>query len=132
MSQETPSATNMPDTGASKMLSIQAILISCVAWAFYAYQGQLAAQSAFFGGMIVMINVWMMNRRVRVATQLAEVANGREIRVLYVAAIQRFILTLAWFMLGMGWLSLPPIPMLIAFALAQLGYVSGGLSIRKK
>lgn len=129
MSQESP--TVMPDTGASKMLAVQAMLISCVAWGFFAYQGQTAAQAAMYGGLIVMINVWMMNRRVRAAAQLAQVANGKEIRVLYVAAVQRFVLTLVWFILGMGWLSLPPIPMLIAFALAQTGYFIGGLSIRK-
>lgn len=110
------------ETGAQRMLAIQAVLISVIAWAFYFYQGQLAAQSALYGGCIVLFNVWMMDRRVRIAAKMAEISPGREIQILYAAAIQRFIFTLILFGVGMGWLHLPPIPMLMTFAAAQLGY----------
>ena len=111
------------DTGASKILAVQAIIITVIAWFFYFYQNQLAAQSALFGGFIVMFNVWMTNRRIRLAAKIDK--PGAEVRVFYLAAIQRFIFTLSFFMIGMGLLNLPPVPMLVAFSIAHLGYLAG-------
>ncbi|MBE9561761.1 MAG: ATP synthase subunit I [Proteobacteria bacterium] len=111
------------NTGASKMLAVQAIITTIIAWFFYFYQTELAAQSALYGGFIVMFNVWMMDRRIRLAVKADE--PGKEIRILYFAAIQRFIFTLSFFIIGMGLLNLPPIPMLVAFSVAHLGYLAG-------
>ncbi len=111
------------DTGASKMLAVQAIIITAIAWFFYFYQNQLAAQSALYGGFIVMFNVWTMNRRIRRAAKIDE--PGQEVKIFYLAAMQRFIFTLSFFIIGMGLLNLPPIPMLVAFAVAHLGYLTG-------
>ena len=111
------------DTGASKILAVQAIIITVIAWFFYFYQNQLAAQSALYGGFIVMFNVWTMNRRIRRAAKIDE--PGQEVKIFYLAAMQRFIFTLSFFIIGMGLLNLPPIPMLVAFAVAHLGYLTG-------
>ncbi len=70
----------------------------------------------------------MTNRRMQAA---ANVAPGKEVVVFYAAAVQRFIFTLGFFLLGMGWLELPPVPMVIAFALAHLGYLFKGLETRQ-
>ncbi len=109
------------DTGASKILAVQAILITGIAWFFYFYQNELAAQSALFGGFIVMFNVWITNRRIRSAAEKP----GTEVRIFYLVAMQRFIFTLSFFIIGMGLLNLPPVPMLVAFAVAHLGYLTG-------
>ena len=114
------------DTGANKMLLIQSLLVAGIGILFYIYQGVLAAQSALYGGGIVMFNVWMMDRRIQSAIKLAKVAPGQEIKVLYIAAIQRFILTLIFLGFGMGGLQLPPIPLVVALAVAQLGYLFNG------
>ncbi|HHB92900.1 MAG TPA: ATP synthase subunit I [Thioploca sp.] len=111
------------DTGASKILAVQAIIITVIVWFFYFYQNQLAAQSALFGGFIVMFNVWMTNRRIRFAAKMDK--SSAEVRVFYLAAIQRFIFTLSFFIIGMGLLNLLPIPMLVAFTIAHLGYLTG-------
>jgi len=111
--------TTTLDTGASKMLAMQSLLTAGIAWAFYVYNGLLAAQGALYGGCIVMFNVWMTNRRMQTA---AKIAPGNEIKIFYIAAIQRFIYTLGFFILGMGLLELPPLPMVIAFGCAHLGY----------
>ena len=83
----------------------------------------MAGQAALYGGAIVLFNVWMTNRRMRSAAEIAKIAPGKEVRVFYLAAVQRFVFTLAFFILGMGWLQLPPVPMLVAFAAAHLGYL---------
>jgi ATP synthase protein I len=122
MDQNESTGLSSVDTGAQRILAIQALLISVVAWGFYFYQNQLAAQAALYGGCIVLFNVWMMDRRVRIAAKIAAISPGKEVQVLYFAAIQRFIFTLALFIVGMKGLDLPPVPMLITFAVAQLGY----------
>ncbi len=114
------------NTGATQMLTIQSLLVASVAIYFYIYQGVLAAQAALYGGSIVMFNVWMMNRRIQSAIELAKVAPGQEVKVLYLAAVQRFIFTLVFLGFGMGGFQLPPIPLLVAFAVTQLGYLFNG------
>ena len=113
-------------TGATQMLIIQSLWVAGMAMSFYVHQGALAAQAALYGGGIVMFNVWMMNRRIQAAIELAKVAPGQEVKILYIAAAQRFIVTLVLLGLGMGGFQLPPLPLLIAFAVAQLGYLFSG------
>ncbi len=113
-------------TGATQMLIIQSLLVAGMAVLFYVHQGALAAQAALYGGGIVMFNVWMMNRRIQAAIELAKVAPGQEVRVLYLTAVQRFIFTFGCLVLGMGGLQLPPIPIVVALAVAQLGYLFNG------
>ena len=126
MNDSIPTVPIVVETGAQKTLAIQALLVAGVAWSFYAFQGETAAQAALYGGCIVIVNVWLMNGWVQLGVKAANFAPGREVVVLYLAALQRFIVTLVGFIVGMGWLALPPIPMLIAFAIAQLGYLFNG------
>ncbi len=126
MNNEPTSNPNPLKTSATKMLSMQALLSVGLAWIFYYFNGQVAAQSALYGGCIVMFNVWITHRRLQTASNVAIVAPGKEVMVFYIAAIQRFIFTLGFFILGMGWLELPPIPMVATFAIAHLGYLVSG------
>jgi len=121
-----PDDTTQPilDTGAPKILAVQSVLIVAIAWAFYLHQAHLAAQSALYGGCIALFNVWLMNFWLKRAA--AQTQAGKEIQIFYLAALQRFVLTLVLFIIGMGLLALEPIPMLITFALAQLGYFFKG------
>jgi len=114
------------DTGAKRILSAQSLLTAGVTWSFYFYTGLLAAQSALYGGCIALFNVWMMNRRVQTAAAVAKVSPGSEVRVLYVAAVQRFVFTIIFFIVGLKFLELLPVPLLIAFAIAQIGYFFKG------
>jgi len=126
MSFEPISEQSRLETGASKILAVQSLLTAGVAWAFYFFQGLLAAQAALYGGCIVIFNVWIMNRRLRTAAKIAQIAPGQEVKVFYLAAVQKFVFTLGFFIFGMGLLDLPPIPILVAFAIVQLGYFFNG------
>lgn len=98
----------------------QIILIAAVAIAAFAWRGQEWALSALFGGAIVLVNSLLLARRVKRADQL----EGTSVALtMYAGAAQRFIITVAGFAIGMGVLKLAPLPQLIAFAVAQLGYV---------
>jgi F0F1-type ATP synthase assembly protein I len=117
------------DTGAAKILMIQSLLVCGTAWIFYSYQELLAAQAALYGGSIVMLNVWLMKRWLKIAIAVGQQTPGKEINILYLAAIQRFILTLVLLAIGMGSFQFPPIPLLLTFALAHLGYFFGGIRL---
>jgi ATP synthase protein I len=125
-SDNIPPTQAIIETGAHRIIAVQALLSSVIGWFFYIYQDQLAGQSALYGGCMAIFNVWITQRRVRIAAEVASVSPGKETTVLYIAAVQRFSFTLAFFMVGMGWLELPPIPMLIAFSIAQVGYFFSG------
>jgi ATP synthase protein I len=122
MNDETTSEQTTLDTGVSKMLAMQLLIVAGIGWGFYAFQGISAAQAALYGGCMVMFNVWITNRRLHQAAEVAKIAPGKEIRVFYFAAVQRFVFTISFFIIGMGLLHLPPIPMVVAFAIAHLGY----------
>lgn len=125
MNDQIPSQQIIVETGAHRILAIQLFLVGIMSGVFYAYEGVLAAQAAFYGGGIVMLNVWMMHRRLQVAAHIAKTSPNKEVYVFYLAAMQRFLLTIGFFVLGMGGLDLPPLPMVIAFAVAQGGYFFG-------
>lgn len=114
-----------------KIFSFQAVLVSAMAGLFYVYQGELAAQAAFYGGGIVILNLWLSSRRLLKVLGNQNTSPNQEVLVLYVAAAQRFILTLGLFILGMGVFKLPPIPLLIGFAVTQVTYFFSLLWDRK-
>ena len=98
----------------------QLILIAAVVVAAFAWRGQAWALSALYGGAIVMVNSLLLAWRVNRADRL----QGTSVALtMYAGAAQRFIVTLVGFAIGMGVLKLAPLPQLIAFAVAQLGYV---------
>jgi F0F1-type ATP synthase assembly protein I len=109
-------------TGADKILQTQAFLVIAVAIGFYVYGQQiLVIPAALFGGGIAMLNVWFADRRLRKAA--SNIASGQEVSAFYIGAVQRFVSTLLLFILGMLFLKLMPLPLLVAFASAQAGYL---------
>lgn len=98
----------------------QVFLIAAVAIAAFIWRGQEWAVSALFGGAIVLVNSFLLALRVKRADRLE---GGSVALTMYAGAAQRFVVTLVGFGIGMGLLKLAPLPMLIAFAAAQLGYM---------
>ncbi len=103
--------------------TIQSVVTLAIGLAFYFYQGSLATQAALYGGCMIIFNVWLTNRRMRAADEIAKIAPGKEVTVFYVAAVQRFIYTLGFFIFGMGLLKLPPVPMITTFTIVYLTYL---------
>ena len=106
-----------------RALLTQALLILITAATFALIQGWRAALSAGFGGAIALVGTWWMGRRARVAGELAHSSPAYSSLTLYAGAVQRFVFALCAFALGMGVFELPPVPLLVAFAAAQFGYV---------
>ncbi len=122
---ETPVST--ADTGAKKILVMQFVIILLVALVFFYYHNFFAVQSAVFGGMIAMLNVWLANRSLRTAAKAAETAPSSEVGFLYIGVVLRFVSTLILFIVGMFVLNLMPLALISAFAAAQLAYLFKGI-----
>ncbi len=112
------------------MLAIQFVLASAVVGFFLITGEPLAAQAAAYGGAMALLIAWMLGRRALLAAEVAKAQPGREMMVIYIGAVQRFVAVLVLFGVGMGWLALQPVPLLAAFAIAQLGHMLNGALVR--
>ncbi len=112
------------------LLLIQVVLVLAVVGFFLLTGDPLAAQAAAYGGAMALLIAWMLGRRALLAAEVAKTQPGREMLVIYIGALQRFVVVLVLFGLGMGWLELQPVPLLAAFAIAQLGHLFNGALVR--
>jgi ATP synthase protein I len=107
----------------SKVLIAQLFLILLVVAAYLGWAGAFQAQSALYGGALALANTFLLGKRMEGFD--ASTADGliRGARMIYFGAVQRFALTLGLLIIGMGILRLSPAPIVITFAVAQLGWV---------
>lgn len=82
-----------------------------------------AVISALSGGLIAVIATAMSANRMQRASRLAYQQPGLGVASLYTGATLRFLFVILAFALGLGALKLLAIPMIMAFAIAQLGYL---------
>ena len=107
-----------------RLLQLQYGLLLLVAVvAYFAFDGVGASQANAYGAGAAILNSWMFARRVIAATEVARTHPGRETAVLSIGAVQRFVLVVGIFALGMGGLKLAPVPMLIGFVAAYSGVI---------
>jgi len=80
--------------------------------------------SSFYGGLVAVVNTLLLARSVDDAGVAAyEQKKARSALVLVRSVVMRFVIVLASFYVGIVHLGLVAIQILIAFSLAQLGYV---------
>lgn len=111
------------NTGVKKILVTQLTIIVLTALVFFYYHNLFAVQSALFGGMVAMLNVWLAERTLQAASKMAQTASGSEVNLLYIGVILRFVSTLILFVLGIFVFKLMPLALVSAFAAAQLAYL---------
>jgi F0F1-type ATP synthase assembly protein I len=114
-------------TGIRKILIYQVFLVSMVAGALYYSQHIDAVWAVGFGGLIAISNVlssyfwvWLADRLNRSVDSLKG-----DVAFFYIGAMQRFVTTLLFFIVGFAWLKLPPLAILAGFGVAQVAYVLG-------
>jgi F0F1-type ATP synthase assembly protein I len=82
--------------------------------------------ATLLGGSITLINVLLQHRALRKAERQARADAGHNLRIMMRCAIERFVVTVALFALGMGVLKLPPLALIAGFVVALAGqYVAG-------
>ena len=107
-----------------KVIALQVGVSVLVGVAFMVAKGEGAGYAAFFGGVISMAVALLLGRGVARASEVARQDHKKSMLILYVGAVQRFVLVLVLFGVGLKALSLSFIPMLVGFAGAQLAYLT--------
>lgn len=104
-----------------KILIAQLILAPVVAAAFL-LSSEARALAALYGGGISIGNSLLMARRIARASEALSRDPTKDVRSMYLGAIERFAFTLGALALGMGWLRLEPVALLVGFACGYLGH----------
>lgn len=110
--------------GVRRVLRAQLALSLLIAGSFFLLGGDAwSGISALYGGGAAVLSTWWLGRRVRRATELALRNPAASQAVLYAGAIQRLVGAAVVLGVGLGVLGLRPIPLIVAFAAGQLGFL---------
>ncbi|WP_455376217.1 ATP synthase subunit I [Kaarinaea lacus] len=111
-------------TKAKWVISTQLIVSIIVAVAFLT-KGTWESLAAVYGGLVSICISLLLLRGIQRANAAAKVDPGKSMRILYIGAVQRFVLVLGLIALGMAFFKLDPVATIVGFALAQAGYLLG-------
>jgi ATP synthase protein I len=101
--------------GVRRVVLVQCLLTLLVAFIFGYVRGMHELISALYGGGVaIVLSLWLARGASRVGGLASIFAN----------VITRYAAVVLFMGLGMGLLHLAPLPLLAAFALAQLGFVT--------
>jgi ATP synthase protein I len=101
--------------GVRRVIVLQALLTLSVAAAFGYARGRHDFMSALYGGaVVVLLSLWL-GRGVRRAEGLG---------ALYANAVTRYAAAVVLLGLGLGVLKLAPLSLIVAFAVAQFGFLA--------
>jgi ATP synthase protein I len=110
-----------------RLIALQLVIMAAVSIVFYLRSGIYAAGSAWFGGITAMLNVLLLLWRRHRADAGRALSAGRSLWVLYRTALERFVMVVLLFALGMGVLKLDPLALLTGFVVGQLALVLIGM-----
>jgi len=111
-----------------RLLIFQIILICLVTAVIGVMFGLLAAKASLFGGMIVLLNTGLMMMHERRAAQRAGQDAQRILKYMYLCVVERLILVLVLFAIGLVALKLLPLYLLLGFIAGQLAAFLNGIS----
>jgi ATP synthase protein I len=115
--------------GVRRVLVGQAILTLVTGLGFFVALGSGAAVAAFYGGGVALVGTGLLARRVQRTPETLAPGLGSPQFALYAGVLPRYIAMLVLFALGIGALKLLPLPLIVAFAIAQLGFLISLTSI---
>lgn len=102
------------------LLIAQIILIFLVATGFFIAVGIIQALAAIYGGSLLLINTGIMILKLK-KSESADTP-GFQLAI-YSGFIQRLLIAIVGFIIGIAWLQLPPGPQVVAFGVSYLSFV---------
>jgi len=108
----------------SKVVTAQLIVVVLTGAAFMT-KGTDFALAALYGGAVAVVNSLLLARRVARASQQLAPNPRADVLSMYIGAVERFALTVVAMAVGLAWLKLNPVPVVVSFGMAYLGYVIG-------
>ncbi|MDH5378951.1 MAG: ATP synthase subunit I [Gammaproteobacteria bacterium] len=118
-------------SSARRLLIIQLVCGAIVAIAFGFTQGLDPAVSSLFGVGISIVSMLLLSSGVRRAEQSALVDPKKSMGLLYFGAVQRFVLIVVFFIIGIKALALDPLGISVGFIAAQVSNIVGMHSSNK-
>jgi len=101
------------------------LIVSIIVAAVFLTKGTWDSLAAVYGGLVSICISLLLLRGIQRANDAAITDPGKSMRILYIGAVQRFVVVLALIALGIALLKLSPIALITGFALAQIGYLLG-------
>lgn len=101
-------------------LVVQAILIAVCAAVFFASRDAENGLSALFGGGIAVLNVQLLRWRTGQVQVRRGLSAGQSLVTFYRSALERYLVVIGLLALGMGWIELPPLPLVVGFVAGQV------------
>ena len=127
MKLETQVATNT-----RQLLAIQIALGLIVAAGFKLASQEWQSVSAIFGMLTSIALTLLLSHGVKRAEKSALQDPKKSMGILYLGAVQRFVLVLAFFIVGLGIMKLEPLAMALGFGLTQFAYVFNMRNLKKR
>jgi len=106
-----------------RIVGFQILASVVIAIGFLIGVGVAQGRSALYGGMVAVVLTILLSRGVKRAEVTAARDPQKSMVILYVGAVQRFVLALVAFALGLAVLKLEPMAVFIGFAAAQFSYL---------
>jgi ATP synthase protein I len=116
---------------ARSVASVQ-IISSVVVAGLFLMQGAWDSISALYGGFASVLTVLWLSRGVKRAEEAVLRDPKRSLQILYMGAVQRFLLVAVLLALGLAVVKLAPIAMCVGFVVAQLSFVMGSRGEAKR
>jgi ATP synthase protein I len=107
-----------------RLLSVQVALILAAGAVFLLLSDVEAARAALFGGLITLLNTVLLSWQIERFGEAAAHRNKAGLAAFVGGLFQRMLLTLFLLAVGLGALKLQPLPLLIAFAFTQIGFIA--------
>lgn len=108
-----------------KVIGLQLVIGGLTAAGFFVAKDLWHAQSALYGGLISVFGTYMLARRVERAGEIAQQNPKKSMQLLYIGAVQRFVLVAALLGCGLLLIKLEPVALIAGLVLTQLGYIMG-------
>ena len=110
-------------SGIRKLVVLQLLLLAATSSVFFIIDGGFRAGSVWCGGAIAIANGLFLEWRRHKADSGRALSAAESIRLLYRTALERWVLVVLLFVLGLGVLQLDPLAVLSGFIVGQLALV---------
>ena len=115
---------------ARRVISLQ-LLTSLVVAVLFMLHGVWASISAFYGGLASVSVALLLSRGVERASAAALQNPKESMKILYMGAVQRFVLVAVLLAFGLAVLELEPVAVCVGFGLAQFSYLMSSRNRRE-
>ena len=106
-----------------RIIGFQILASVVIAIGFLIGIGAAQGRSALYGGLVAVTLTMLLSRGVRRAEVSAARNPQQSMVILYFGAVQRFVLALVAFAVGLAVLKLEPMAVFLGFAAAQFSYL---------